>query len=268
MEANRAGESVHLSTGVDLSFVSRGDPSGAPVLLLHAWGESLGSFDRLTPLLPTTLRVLAISQRGHGDSDKPSEGYALTDFAGDVTAFLDAMGLPSAVLVGSSSGGYVAQQVAISSPERVRGLVLVGAPRSLRGRPPFRDEVERLTDPVDRAWVQESLTWFPRYHEVPERYIEARVDDGVRMPARVWRRALDGLTEATPPTEAGTIDSPTLIVRGGRDELLSRADSDALAAAIPGSQLIVYPDTGHLVLWEEPSRIASDLATFVARLPP
>lgn len=251
---------------MDVRYVAQGDPSGEPVLLLHAWGESSGSFDRLAPSLPTTIRALAMDQRGHGDSDKPAEGYSLAEFAGDVTAFLDAVGLPSAVLVGSSSGGYVAQQVAVTSPERVRGLVLVGAPRSLRGRPPFADEVDRLTDPVDRAWVKESLTWFPRFHDVPEWYIEARVDDGVRMPAWVWRQALAGLSEANPPTEAGTIQAPTLIIRGGRDDLLPRTDSDALAAAIPDSRLVVYPDTGHLVLWEEPARIASDLTAFVAHL--
>ncbi len=213
------------------------------------------------------IRALAMDQRGHGDSDKPAAGYSLAGFADDVTAFLDAIGLPSAVLVGSSSGGYVAQQVAVSSPERVRGLVLVGAPRSLRGRPSFADEVDRLRDPIERTWVEEALTWFPRFHDVPEWYIEDRVDDGVRMPARVWRQALAGLTEATPPTEAGTIDTPTLIIWGGRDELLPRVDGEALAAAIPGSRLVVYPDTGHLVLWEEPARIAADLTAFVTHLP-
>ena len=266
MEVSRSGQAVHLGTGIDVRYVAQGDSSGVPVLLLHAWGESVGCFDRLTPLLPPTIRALAMDQRGHGYSDKPADGYSLTDFAKDVTAFLDAMGLPSAVLVGSSSGGYVAQQVAIISPERVRGLVLVGAPRSLRGRPSFADEVDRLTDPIDRTWVEESLTWFPRFHEVPDWYIEDRVDDGVQMPARVWRQVLAGLTEATPPTEAGTIDTPTLIIWGGRDELLPQADADALAAAIPGSRLVIYPDIGHLVLWEEPARIASDVTAFVADL--
>jgi rifampin ADP-ribosylating transferase len=87
---------------------------------LHAWGESLGVFDRLLPLLPTTIRALAMDQRGHGDADKPTGGYALLDYANDVEAFMDAVGLASAVLLGSSSGGYVAQQVVSSSPHRCR----------------------------------------------------------------------------------------------------------------------------------------------------
>ena len=214
MRRDRQVHTVRLATGVRLAFVRHGDPSGVPVLLLHPWSESLGCFDRLLPSLPATMHALAMDQRGHGDADKPAGGYALTDFAADVEAFLDATGLRSAVLLGSSSGGYVAQQVAIGIPDRVTGLVLVGSPRSLLGRPSFADEVERLVDPVDRAWVERSLEWFPRFHDVPGWYLQDRVDDGVRAPAHVWRQALTGLTTARPPTEAGTIAAPTLIIWG------------------------------------------------------
>jgi pimeloyl-ACP methyl ester carboxylesterase len=257
---------VRLGTGLTVPYVAQGDRLGVPVVLLHAWGESLGSFDRLFPRLPPTIRAVAMDQRGHGAAGKPADGYTLLHLADDVVAFLDATGLASAVLLGSSSGGYIAQQVAVRAPDRVRGLVLVGSPRSLRGRPPFADEVGRLTDPVDRAWVKASLDWFPRFHQVPDWYVEDRVDDGVRMPASVWRRSLTGLSTAVPPTEAGTITAPTLIIWGRRDGLLSQDDEEALAAAIPGSQLLVYEDTGHLVLWEQPERVADDLTRFVGGL--
>ena len=139
-------------------------------------------------------------------------------------------------------------------------------PGSLQGRPAFADEVDRFTDPVDPTWVEESLTWFPRYHEVPDWYIKDRIHDGARVPAHVWMAGLTGLTSAVPPSESGTITAPTLIIWGERDELLPPHDRDLLAAAIPGSRLIVYEDTGHLVLWEQPQRVASDLTGFVAEL--
>jgi rifampin ADP-ribosylating transferase len=259
---------VRLGTGLTVPYVAQGDRFGVPVVLLHAWGESLGCFDRLLPLLPATIHAVAMDQRGHGAADKPADGYSLVDLADDVVACLDAVGLSSAVLLGSSSGGYVAQQVAVRAPDRVSGLVLVGSPRSLRGRPSFADEVDRLTDPVDRAWVKASVEWFPRFHDVPDWYVEDRVDDGVRMPASVWRKSLNGLCTAVPPTETGTITAPTLIIWGERDGLLSRDDEEALVAAIPGSQLIVYDDTGHLVLWEQPERVANDLTDFVLALEP
>jgi pimeloyl-ACP methyl ester carboxylesterase len=218
---------VDLATGVSVPYVSRGPAAAAPVLLLHAWGESWRSFDRLVPLLPATVHAMAMDQRGHGDADKPAVGYSLADFARDVVAFLDAVGISSAVLLGSSSGGYIAQQVAVTSPGRVAGLVLVGSPRSLRGRPRFADEVDQLTDPVDAQWVRELLR---------------------------------------PPTESGTITAPALIVWGARDQLLTREDEQALAAAIPGSRLTVYEDTGHLVLWGQPGRVAVDLTAFAENL--
>ncbi|MCW2795775.1 MAG: alpha/beta hydrolase fold protein [Nocardioides sp.] len=196
----------------------------------------------------------------------PQSGYSLVELADDVVAFMDEVGLSSAVLLGSSSGGYVAQQVAITNPHRVAGLVLVGSPRTLQGRPSFGDEVDQLSDPVEAAWVRKSLTWFPRFHEVPDWYIEDRVRDGAHTPARVWRATFEGLCTARPPTDTATITAPTLIIWGDRDELLSRDQQDDLAGAIAGSHLVVYEDTGHLVLWEQPERIAHDLTRFVASL--
>jgi pimeloyl-ACP methyl ester carboxylesterase len=257
---------VRLATGVTVPFIAHGDPAGTPLLLLHAWGESLGCFDRLIPLLPGTVYVLAPDQRGHGDADKPAAGYALVDFADEVAAFMDALGLTSAVLAGSSSGGYVAQQFAVARPHRVIGLALIGSPRTLQGRPSFADEVDRLSDPVDQAWVRDSLEWFARFRDVPEWYITDRVRDGVRIPAHVWRQSLEGLYTAVPPTESGTITAPTLIIWGDRDELLSRDDERALSTAIPNSRLVVYDGTGHLVLWEQPERLAEDLTDFINTL--
>jgi len=256
---------VRLATGVSVPYVRAGPAAATPVVLLHAWGESWRSFDRLLPLLPGTIRAVAMDLRGHGDADKPAAGYTLAQVAADVTALMDVAGVGSAVLLGSSSGGYVAQQVAVTSPHRVAGLVLVGSPRSLRGRPSFAGEVDRLTDPVEAAWVRTFLAWFPRVHPVPEWYLEGRVRDGARMPAHVWRETLAGLVSARPPTDTATITAPALIVYGARDQVLAREDQQALAAALPASQLIVYPDTGHLVLWEQPERVAADLAAFVDR---
>ncbi len=257
---------IGLDTGVSLAYVEQGDRAGPAFLLLHAWGESLRSFDRLTPLLPASYRVLAIDQRGHGRADKPADGYDLESLAADVEAFMDAVDLPSVVLVGSSSGGYVAQQVAARIPVRVSGLVLIGSPRSLRGRPPFADEVDALTDPVDPDWAREFLGWFPLCHDVPGWYFEDRVRDAVLLPADVWRASLAGLTTSPAPTDTGSISTPTLILWGDRDGLLTREDQQTLATKIPGSRFVVYEDVGHLVLWEQPERVARDISTFIQGL--
>jgi pimeloyl-ACP methyl ester carboxylesterase len=261
----------HLTLRTNISVPCRvhgddeADADVEPLLLLHAWGESRGSFDRLIPLL-TGFRVYAPDLRGQGEADKPEGGYALAEQAEDAAAILDALNVPRAVVVGSSSGGYVAQQLAIAHPEKVAALVLVGCPLSLHGRAPFADEVDRLTDPLDEDWVRESLSWFPLLHGVPAWFIEDRVRDGLRMPARVWKGIANGLCEAMPPTEAGTIHAPTLILWGAEDGLLPRGDQETLAARIPGSWLKVYPGVAHLVLWECPERVAEDTTAFLASL--
>jgi pimeloyl-ACP methyl ester carboxylesterase len=114
--------------------------------------------------------------------------------------------------------------------------------------------------------VRTFLAGFPRFHPVPRWYLDGRVHDGARMPAHVWRETLAGLVTARPPTDTATITAPALIVWGARDQVLTRQDQQALAAAIPASQLIIYPDTGHLVLWEQPERVAADLTAFIDRL--
>ena len=88
------------------------------------------------------------------------------------------------------------------------------------------------------------------------------------MPARVWRDALAGLSEAEPPTEAGEIGVPTIVIWGGRDELLPADAGERLTAAIPGAGLRTYEDGGHMVLWEQPERVARDITEFAASLAP
>ena len=256
---------LSLRTGITVPCLIHGDADAKPVLLLHAWGESSGSFDRLIPLL-TGCRIYAPDLRGQGEADKPEGGYSLAEQAEDAAAILDALDVASAVIVGSSSGGYVGQQLALAQPEMVAALVLVGAPLSLQGRTAFADEVDRLTDPIDEAWVRDSLAWFPLLHDVPPWFLDDRVRDGLSMPAHAWKGMLNGLCEATPPTESGTIQAPTLILWGAEDGLLPRADQETLAARIPASVLKVYPDVAHLVLWEYPDQVAQDTTAFLASL--
>ena len=100
------------------------------MLLLHGWAGSRRSFAALLPLLPAHVRAVAVDLRGHGDAGKPPDGYDLPTLASDVIAVLDTLELDRAVVVGVSSGGYVAQQVTI-------GHVAFRAPRlhriALRG---------------------------------------------------------------------------------------------------------------------------------------
>ena len=115
-----------LASGVRLPYVEQGDSDGVPVVLLHGVTDSLRSWEPVLPYLPSSIRAFAVTQRGHGDADRPAAGYHPRDFAADVVAFLDAVGIERAVLAGHSMSSYIAERVASEHPERVLGVVLVG----------------------------------------------------------------------------------------------------------------------------------------------
>ncbi|MCG8349300.1 MAG: hypothetical protein MI924_16150, partial [Chloroflexales bacterium] len=79
-------KSCELSNGVKLPYVEHGDPTGLPMLLLHGVADSWRSFERVLPHLPQSMHAIALTQRGHGDADRPAAGYRTRDFAADADA--------------------------------------------------------------------------------------------------------------------------------------------------------------------------------------
>ena len=112
---------------VRLPVIEHGDPDGVPVVLLHGLSDSGRSFEPLLPHLPPSLRVLAMTLRGHGDAPKPEDGYGAEQMAADVVAILDDADVDRAVVAGHSMGSIIATRLALDAPERVAGLVLMGA---------------------------------------------------------------------------------------------------------------------------------------------
>ena len=258
--------SVQLPTGVTLSYVEQGDPSGTPVVLLHGLTDSRRSFETMMPELPRSLRVFAISQRGHGDSSKPASGYAPRDFGADVAAFLDALKLPRAVIVGHSMGAANALRFAADYPQRTTALVLMaglalpGASADVQG---LKKAVATLADPIDRQFARE-FQMSTIAQPVAPALVEMFVDESVRVPARVWRSALDGLLRADTAAAMRRVRAQTLILWGTKDTVTLRHDQEALLAGIRRAELKIYQDAGHALHWEEPARVAADITAFVA----
>ena len=122
---------TRLASGPRLHYAEQGDPVGEPIVFLPAYTDSWFSYSRVLPLLPPRYQAYAVDQRGHGDSDRPACCYTVEDFAADVVAFLDAVGVERATLVGHSGSTLTARRVAEIHPERTARLVLIGSPGSL-----------------------------------------------------------------------------------------------------------------------------------------
>ncbi len=260
-------KSVVLPNGVRLPYVEQGGRAGVPVILLHGTSDSWRSFEPVLPELPDWMRGIAVTQRGHGDADRPDTGYSPKDFADDVAALMDALGLEKAIVVGHSMGGSIAQRFAIDHPTRMLGLVLIGARASWHRHPAviaLGEAVATLSDPVDPDFVREfQLSTIAQ--PVSPAYFEAVVAESLKLPARVWRASFECVFEADHTAELGDIAAPTLLMCGGRDDF-ARDEQDTLLAAIPGASLLIYQDAGHALHWEEPQRFAADVAAFIARI--
>ena len=168
-----------------------------PVLLLHAYLDSWRSFERVLEHLPDRVHAFAPSQRGHGDSDRPPTGYGAADLVADVAAFMDAVDIDAAVLVGSSSAADTARRFAVEHPDRTLGLVLVGAFNTFPAdAPAVREigaEIAALTDPVDPDFVREFVAGTAG-DAVPPDFLETMVAESGKVPAHVWREMFDGLS--------------------------------------------------------------------------
>lgn len=257
---------VALTTGVSLEYVEQGRADGVPVLLLHGVTDSWRSFEPVLPHLPPSLRVIAITQRGHGDASRPDR-YHFGDMAGDIAAFMYSLGIPSAVLVGHSMGGQVAQRVAIDYPARVGGLVLLASFHTLRGHEVIQElwdtGIGTMTDPIDAAFVrafQEGTVATP----IAAAQMDTFVAESLKVPARVWKATFREFLDVDFSAELAGIAAPTLVVSGGQDPISRAGERAALLATIRGATAIDYPELGHAVHWERPAAIAGDIARFVA----
>ena len=102
--------------------------TGPTVVMLHNSGAYARIWEHVVPYLVPDFRVIALDQRGHGDTDRPAEGYAGEDFASDLEQFLDVLRLDQVALVGHSLGGRASQIFAGNNPERVTKIAIVGGP--------------------------------------------------------------------------------------------------------------------------------------------
>ena len=255
---------TQLATDVRLHYAARGDREGEAIIFLHGYSDSWYSFSRVLPLLSPEYHAFALTQRGHGDSDKPECCYTLDDFAADVDAFMDAVGVEEATLVGSSGGGFMAQRVAVRYPHRVSRLVLMGTAAkgsAFGGISELGEALRTLEDPVAPALVRE-FQQSTIIEPVPEEFFETVISESLKLPARVWRDYFEGVVLAD-AVELREIKAPTLILWGEHDPYPPREEQERLAREIPDATLKVYPESSHAMHWERPEEVVRDLEAFM-----
>ncbi|MGA7675008.1 MAG: alpha/beta hydrolase [Rhizomicrobium sp.] len=279
LEAKYAGppsQFVVLSDGARVHYRDRG-PRDAPVLLLlHGSNSSLFDWEPWSQILSDKFRVITVDLPGHGLTGAVASGdYSEQGMAVFVKAFADKLGLGRFAIGGNSMGGGVAARFAELYPDRITHLILVDA---VGMQSQFGDRIP-LAFRLARVPVVNRLL----LHITPRSLVVEGLNDAIVRKATLTDTTIDeywdfarmaGTREATvarfrlPPDSyvrdhVGAIKTPTLILWGKDDPIIPVAAAHAWAKAIPGSKLIVYPDTGHLPMEEDAPESARDVRAFL-----
>ncbi len=252
------------------------------VVFIHGLGGAWQNWlENIPAVAAAGYRTVALDLPGFGSSPLPREALTVPGLARLVVELLDDLGIARAALVGNSMGGFVSAETAIAAPERVERLVLV-SPAGLSIQAPENERrvarVRRLAPVLGRwnrfqaahafgiarrARLRLGAMRYATAH--PEQLDPRLVAEHVRWadgPGFV--QALDAVTSYPLRGRLAQISCPALVVHGAGDRLVPVADADVFASEIAGARKLVYEETGHLAMLEQPARFNSDLLEFLA----
>ena len=253
--SNAANQSITVN-GVRFAYRDIGPAIGVPLVLFNHWGAVLDNFDpAIIDGLAQTRRVITTDYRGIGGSGGTAP-LTVGEMADDAIQLIRALGLETVDVLGFSLGGFVAQDIALKAPDRVRRLILTGTgpaggsgidkvgsvtwPLILKGLLTLRDPKVYLFF-TSTANGRRSASQYLRR-------LKARKNDRDKGPTpSAFLRQLKAITAwgQQPPQDLGRLRIPTLIVNGDSDIMVPSVNSMALAKRIPNAQLVIYEDAGH-----------------------
>jgi pimeloyl-ACP methyl ester carboxylesterase len=264
--------------GLALHYCEWGAAGGRPLLLLHGITGHARTWDHLAAAIQPGFRVIALDQRGHGDSQwAPGGDYSVGAMAADVGRLADRLGLDRFLLLGLSMGGRVSIGFAGAHPERVERLVIVDIGPDIA--PAGMERIRGMIGAAPESFASEgaALAYVrranPRYDDAE---VRRRVAHGLRRApgsGLTWKydRALREAMRLGLRREVmdlwgplGRITCPTLLVRGAESDILSPEIAKRMLACLPDGRLVEIADAGHSVPGEQPRAFAAAVRSFLA----
>jgi pimeloyl-ACP methyl ester carboxylesterase len=245
------------------------DGTGAPIILLHATLHTRHDFDPIIPQLSLHYQVIGVDWPWHGESCHPANQQpAATLLADTLEDVVTALNLPPAIFIGNSVGGFSAARLAITHPERVKGLVLVNNGGFVDITWTIRLFTRLLTIPLLIRWIYPSLVekyMAPQNADDKKITTEvaaiAKTVEGSKIVASMFASFLDPGHDLR--SRASQVKVPTLLIWGKKDPIAPVSICESTHKAIKGSKSVVL-DTGHVVFASKPDEFLKLVEPFIA----
>ena len=276
---------VSAADGLSLATLEWSREGGTPMVFLHGFGNDAHVWDEICPTFAPYYRTLAITQRGHGDSDWDEQArYDHSSMARDLECALDALELERVVLVGHSMGARVSMRFAGNHPERLAGLVIVDAGPELDARGVTRIRLEAQSGPPSFGSLAEYRRLLAQHYpeaaistmerlaahwtrEQPDGRFELKLDPKLRgmrgdLDAEQIKAAMAAETEALWAALKG-LPCAALVVRGAASDVFDPDTADRMVDdCLRDGRLAVVPRAGHSVMLDNPAGLIEVLSDF------
>ncbi len=245
--------------GKQISYwIAKGNSRGKEhVLFIHGAGGGQFTWVYQKTFFEKRFNPIILELPGHGESAGEGEGE-IGRYAEDVRAFLKALDLPKLFLVGHSMGGAIVQTLALSFPEMIKGIVLVGTGARLKVFPSVLEGIRNHFEETVRTIVR-----FAYSRKTSPELIERGVEELKRCKPEVLYGDFVACDRFDMMDKVEKIHLPTLVICGNEDELTPVKYSQFLHRRIVGSRLEILPDAGHLVMLETPEAFNEKVAAFI-----
>jgi len=248
---------VVLADGSTIYHEIHGNAAAQPLILLEGMGGDIPGWRRNIPRLAGELRVIAFDFRGNGRSGPPPEGATVASFVDEALAVLDQAGVESAHVYGQSFGGMVAQELALTHPDRARSLILGCTHAGQR-------HAVRVTErvPKDRPWL---ALYAPGFAEAHPEHVAEDLEVGARQrqPLHASRRQWEAIRDWDAYERLPRLRLPALVIHGTEDRTIHPENARILASRIPGARLAMLEGAGHVYHSERPEEADRLVLEFV-----
>jgi 3-oxoadipate enol-lactonase len=225
--------------------------TGDPLLLIHGGMISHKEWQPQIAAWSPHFRLIMPDVRGHGASGRDGTPYSIKQWAGDMAALLDTLGIAQAFVCGHSMGGMVAQQLATDYPQKVRALVIAESNYGTRNDPMMRIAGDlsvglfKMLGPKTAAKIATApLTGTPEVRQMLEAEMAHHTDNPANMYA-----ILDAMNAYDGRTNLPRIQCPTLVISGGNFKL-GHKQGQHMGATIPSARWMTIANAGHGVNWD------------------